>query len=79
MRVQKKNKAFAYRVPIGDYNYLQCRVLLPYAKCTKGLPIWIICVIFAKLTMIRVSEGSKIEVLKNGKETCGPQIQIYLY
>ena len=21
----KKNKAFAYRVPIGDYNYLQCR------------------------------------------------------
>ena len=23
MRVQKKNKAFAYRVPIGDYNYLQ--------------------------------------------------------
>ena len=26
MRVQKKNKAFAYRVPIGDYNYLQCRL-----------------------------------------------------
>ena len=25
MRVQKK--AFAYRVPIGDYNYLQCNVL----------------------------------------------------
>ena len=25
MRVEKKNKAFAYRVPIGDYNYLQCR------------------------------------------------------
>ena len=25
MRVQKINKAFAYRVPIGDYNYLQCR------------------------------------------------------
>ena len=24
MRVQKNNKAFAYRVPIGDYNYLQC-------------------------------------------------------
>ena len=24
MRVEKKNKAFAYRVPIGDYNYLQC-------------------------------------------------------
>ena len=24
MRVQKENKAFAYRVPIGDYNYLQC-------------------------------------------------------
>ena len=24
MRVQKKPKAFAYRVPIGDYNYLQC-------------------------------------------------------
>ena len=24
MRVQNKNKAFAYRVPIGDYNYLQC-------------------------------------------------------
>ena len=20
----EKNKAFAYRVPIGDYNYLQC-------------------------------------------------------
>ena len=27
MRVQKKNKAFAYRVPIGDYNYLQCTLL----------------------------------------------------
>ena len=26
MRVEKKNKAFAYRVPIGDYNYLQCRI-----------------------------------------------------
>ena len=25
MRVQKK-KAFAYRVPIGDYNYLQCKL-----------------------------------------------------
>ena len=24
MRVEKKNKAFAYRVPIVDYNYLQC-------------------------------------------------------
>ena len=24
MRVEKTNKAFAYRVPIGDYNYLQC-------------------------------------------------------
>ena len=24
MRVEKKTKAFAYRVPIGDYNYLQC-------------------------------------------------------
>ena len=24
MRVEKQNKAFAYRVPIGDYNYLQC-------------------------------------------------------
>ena len=27
MRVQKKNKAFAYRVPIGDNNYLQCATL----------------------------------------------------
>ena len=24
MRVEKKTKAFAYRVPIWDYNYLQC-------------------------------------------------------
>ena len=24
MRMEKQNKAFAYRVPIGDYNYLQC-------------------------------------------------------
>ena len=24
MRVEKKPKAFAYRVPIWDYNYLQC-------------------------------------------------------
>ena len=24
MRVENNNKAFAYRVPIGDYNYLQC-------------------------------------------------------
>ena len=22
--IWKKNQAFAYRVPIGDYNYLQC-------------------------------------------------------
>ena len=22
--MEKTNKAFAYRVPIGDYNYLQC-------------------------------------------------------
>ena len=26
IRVEKKNKAFAYRVPIADYNYLQCIV-----------------------------------------------------
>ena len=26
MQVEKTNKAFAYRVPIGDYNYLQCAV-----------------------------------------------------
>ena len=25
MRVENNNKAFAYRVPLGDYNYLQCR------------------------------------------------------
>ena len=24
MRVQKKTKAFAYRMPIGNYDYLQC-------------------------------------------------------
>ena len=29
MRVQKKKKkAFAYRGPIGDYNYLQCTILI---------------------------------------------------
>ena len=27
MRVEKTNKAFAYRVPIGDYNYLQRKEL----------------------------------------------------
>ena len=26
MRVENNNKAFAYRVPIGDYNYLQCTI-----------------------------------------------------
>ena len=26
MWVEKNPKAFAYRVPIGDYNYLQCDV-----------------------------------------------------
>ena len=31
MRVEK-NKAFAYRVPIGDYNYLQCRKDLPFLE-----------------------------------------------
>jgi hypothetical protein len=30
MRVEKTNKAFAYRVPIGDYNYLQCRSTTDY-------------------------------------------------
>ena len=24
MHIEKQNKAFAYRVSIGDYNYLQC-------------------------------------------------------
>ena len=28
MRVEKNPKAFAYRVPIGDYNYLQCGPIL---------------------------------------------------
>ena len=28
MRVEKNPKAFAYRVPIGDYNYLQCSITL---------------------------------------------------
>jgi hypothetical protein len=32
MRVEKKPKAFAYRVPIGDYNYLQ------WVFGTKRLP-----------------------------------------
>ena len=30
MRVQKK--AFAYRVPIGDYNYLQCNIFSNHHK-----------------------------------------------
>ena len=34
MRVQKKHKAFAYRVPIGDYNYLQCVAVADHC-CTK--------------------------------------------
>ena len=32
MRVQKKHKAFAYRVPIGDYNYLQCSLALNHVS-----------------------------------------------
>ena len=28
MRVEKKTKAFAYTVPIGDYNYLQCKLII---------------------------------------------------
>ena len=28
----KKNKAFAYRVSIGDYNYLQCTLYENFAK-----------------------------------------------
>ena len=35
MRVEKKNKAFAYRVPIGDYNYLQCNVCFNDDKSAK--------------------------------------------
>ena len=27
MRVEKKPKAFAYRVPIGDYNHLRCIII----------------------------------------------------
>ena len=27
MRVQKKHKAFAYKVPIGDYTYLKCTLI----------------------------------------------------
>ena len=37
MRVQKNNKAFAYRVPIGDYNYLQCELEIKVAFCQKDL------------------------------------------
>ena len=36
MRVEKKPKAFAYKVPIPDYNYLQCQntILLAHIYCT---------------------------------------------
>ena len=48
MRVEKKPKAFAYRVPIGDYNYLQCNlayqgtprlILLMLIRHQKQFPI----------------------------------------
>ena len=28
MQAGTKKEAFAYRVPIGDYNYLQCNVIV---------------------------------------------------
>ena len=33
--MEKKKKAFAYRVPIGDYNHLQCQLAV-----TCSLPLW---------------------------------------
>ena len=35
MWVENNNKAFAYRVPIGDYNYLQCIVKPKSVKLTN--------------------------------------------
>ena len=40
MRVKKNPKAFAYRVPIGDYNYLQCRSKDFEAIKAGKLAIW---------------------------------------
>ena len=43
----EKTKAFAYRVPIGDYNYLQCThkmffkiLILALSKDTTEIPIY---------------------------------------
>ena len=39
MRVQKKTKAFAYRVPIRDYNHLQCGYALLNRSALKRTPV----------------------------------------
>ena len=43
MRVEKKNKAFAYRVPIGDYNYLQCTTKVKEVTDNSNLDLIFYC------------------------------------
>ena len=40
MRVENNNKAFAYRVPIGDYNYLQCVIAHLSRGAIRGWAGW---------------------------------------
>ena len=41
--MEKQNKAFAYRVPIGDYNYLQCTYALTFFVYIISVLASVIC------------------------------------
>ena len=55
MRVEKKPKAFAYRVPIGDYNYLQCS-------------LWIAIGVPTNFKIVPPGLGHSIEISRQANE-----------
>ena len=50
MRVENNNKAFAYRVLIGDYNYLQCILCNEYT-CSESKDYILAATQYAKLSL----------------------------
>ena len=70
MRVEKQNKAFAYRVPIGDYNYLQCSYTSSAWKTTQENSIMRPCTI--NLSMyntynVMCIDRAKVKIIYSGR------------
>ena len=63
MLVQKKTKAFAYRVPIGDYNYLQCTVI-PGPTSIPDSRVFSRHNVFSRITA-KISKSDSFSTLSN--------------